>query len=66
MNFETDDKQLADFFSKVNGKFLEKDKDISDKNGRPDTSKDFDYMYLLWSNFRQYALDLKKKQKINI
>ena len=66
ITFKTNNKQLAEFFSKINGKFLEKEKQLSDKYGRPDTSEDFDYMYLLWSNFRQYALDLKKKQKINI
>ena len=63
-NYRTKE-QLSEFFSKIEGKFLEKDKQLSAKYGRPDTSKDFDEIYSLWTNFREYALELKRKQKNN-
>ena len=50
--FTTTEEELNTFFPDIQGRFLEKSKTVAEKNGRPDTSKEFKEMYELWG-FRE-------------
>ena len=61
--FTTTEEELNTFFPDIQGRFLEKSKTVAEKNGRPDTSKEFEQMYEIWG-FRDRDKKIEAKKQI--
>ena len=60
LTFQTTNDNLMSFFSDIKGKFLEKNREVSEKGGRPDVSLEFDHLKTLWLSDRNGTIKNKR------
>ena len=64
VSFNITNEDIMDFFTDIQGKFLERDSSISLKEGRPDTSFEFSNIQRVWTLFTDKTIKQKNQDKV--